>query len=408
MLRISRNRRALVVTQTVLFLGLVGVGLMALAVDTGFMFASRAEMQRVADVAALAGATALQIGETTVRDRAVEIAGANNVNDSAVTGGELTVEVGNWEGFTRTFTPATGFELVTPNAVRATGARANIPLIFARFLGINESQVTRSATAISGSGVCGGIWGIGGLSVNGNVTTDSYVSTAGAYGGSNVHPNGDLCSCREVVISGSVEIFGDVRYGEGYDLTVHGTPAEIYGTRGETSCGLTVPEIDIEAAAAENDNATIGLTDEGRNPLVGNHWDLRLSGQDNLTLTGGTYYFNSILIVGDATLTITGPTTIYIEGDARFAGGGIVNATQNPQDLTIYSTGGNLDITGTAGFYGAIIAPDTDVDLTGTSEFFGILVGGFVSIPGNTDIHVDETLVEEFLGLRSVAPILVQ
>ena len=95
MLRITRNRRASVATATVLFLSLAGVGLMALAVDTGFMFASRAEMQRVADVAALAGATGLQIGETAVKDRAVEIAGANNVNDSAVTSSELTVEVGN-------------------------------------------------------------------------------------------------------------------------------------------------------------------------------------------------------------------------------------------------------------------------------------------------------------------------
>lgn len=402
------KRRGTVLTMGVAFMSLIGIGAMALAIDTGFMFATRAEMQRAADAAALAGASGLIDGDAEVASRADALAMSNDVAGSSVDSSETALTIGNWNGVSRTFTAATGLEDVTPNAVRVTGQRSGIPLVFGPFLGINSTSVARSATAIIGSGICQGIWGLEGITGNGNIATDSYNSQTAAYGPGNRNPNGDLCSCQDIVLSGSVDIYGDAMYGDGYSLITHGGAYDIWGNTDEIACNVTIPPYDMAAAAAANDNGAIGLTDMGRSPFQGGPADLFLRSTDNLTLTGGTYYFTSVRMVGQATLTVTGPTTLYVDGPADFTGGGVANAGQNPADLVVYSEGATLDIKGTAGFYGVIVAPLSDVRLVGTSDFYGTMLGRTVGFSGTTNVHVDEAVVSSFFGVSSVAPILIE
>ena len=105
---------------------------------------------------------------------------------------------------------------------------------------------------------------------------------------------------------------------------------------------------------------------------------------------------------------ITAPTTFYIDGPATFKGGGIVNATQNPANLVIYSTGATLEIAGNAEFHGVVIAPTTTVTFTGTSDIYGTVMAGILELPGNTSLHIDEDVVQAFFGLESLASVLVQ
>jgi hypothetical protein len=128
---------------------------------------------------------------------------------------------------------------------------------------------------------------------------------------------------------------------------------------------------------------------------------------DNLTLQPGDYYFTSVDMAGSATITVTGPTRIYISGPANFAGGGFINSSQDPHDLTIYSTGSTMSLTGTAGFAGAVIAPETDITLVGDSEYYGTIIGRTVDIQGNSIVHVDESIVYELLGGTRI-PVLVE
>jgi hypothetical protein len=166
----------------------------------------------------------------------------------------------------------------------------------------------------------------------------------------------------------------------------------------------------MTAAAANNDNATVPLTDlKGKDPFAGTTWDLiDVTGQDTLTLNGGTYYLTSGLLEGGAQIIVTAQTTIYVDGPADFSGGGIINATKNPRNLVIYSTGPTLNINGGAGFYGAIIAPNTTVTFSGTSDIYGTVLAGFLQLEGDTQIHVDTDTVSDILGVGPEAPVLVE
>ena len=406
--RTSFRRRAAVIVPTAVFTGVVGLGLAALAVDTGLMYGARSELQSAADASALAGASALLSGNTIVQDRVLEYAGLNAIGGVPLSNPEVTMTIGNWEGVQRTFLPLTGSETVTPNAVRVVGTRNQLALLFAKSLGMQTTNIARGATAILGSGVCAGVWGLDGIFGDGNVQTDSYDIGEGGYGGSNVNPNGDLCSCQDITLNGDVDIYGDAMYGDGHALNANGNAYNVWGITDEHSCDIVVPSFDIADAAVNNDNGTIGLTDRNRDPFGGSQWDFVVTGNDNLTLAGGTYYFTSALVDGQATLTITGPTVIFISGPAEFTGGGITNVSQVPGDLVIYATGSPLVLSGTSGFFGAVIAPTSDIQLVGTSDFYGILLGNTLDMDGTTNIHVEESLVFDLFGIQTVAPILVQ
>ncbi len=288
------------------------------------------------------------------------------------------------------------------------GERGEVPLFFAGILGVNSTRLIKGATAIQGGGHCLGIWGLEGITGSGDVTTDSYDFRLGGYAGWNIHANGDICSCADIRLGGNTQILGDAIYGEGYDLTLVGSSYEIWGLVAEQDCNFTPPEIDMAGAVADNDNDTIGLTDDGDNPFRGSPGSIFLSGNDNLTLAPGKYYFTSVRIVSLATLTITGPTEIYISGTADFGGGGIINPTGIPGNLKIYLTGSTATFSGGSDFYGAIIAPETDLRFLGDSSYYGVLIGKTLDFRGTTNIHVEESLVADLFGLESVAPILVE
>ncbi len=406
-LRRATRRRGSVVPLIAISLVML-LSFVALALDAGYIYVSRAQMQRAVDASALAGASALVEGENPATERALDAAGRNAVGGAPVSEQEATVIIGSWEWEARTFYPASGGDPLPPNAVRVIGARPGVPLFFAPVMGIHTTDVIKDATALVGSGICAGIWGLEGISARGNVFTDSYDSQVGSYGGDNVRPNGDLCSCQDIDLRGSVEIRGDVMYGEGYSLWTSGGAYEIWGIVAEHRCGDLVPDFDMDEAAVNNDNGTIGLTDRGRDPFGGSPWDLNLTSTDNLTLAGGRYYFTSARMAGQATLTIAGPSTVYVDGSGVFTGGGVTNPGQNPADLIMYSTGAELSLRGNAGFYGAVIAPTTDVELVGTDDFYGTIVARTVDMNGTADIHVDESLVEALFGLDPIAPILAE
>ena len=58
-----------------------------------------------------------------------------------------------------------------------------------------------------------------------------------------------------------------------------------------------------------------------------------------MTLLPGVYIFDDIDMKSDSTVTITGPTTIYLDDDFDMQAGAVFNTTQNPADLTIIVDG---------------------------------------------------------------------
>ena len=400
------RRGAVIVLVSVLMVVLLGF--VALTVDIGHLLALSAEMQRTVDASALAGASALEDTEGEVLARAERFAGLNFVNGTGLSPSETQVVIGNWNGVSRTFTEAPMTQIPRPNAVRVIGWREDIPLYFAHILGTSTGRVQKPAIAVLGGGRCSGIWGLEGITGNGNIVTDSYNSQEGLYGSAGVYSNGDLCSCADIVLSGDASIHGDVIYGDDYNLYLEGQAAEIQGVAYEQPCDRLTPPIEMIDASFANDNANIPPTDRGRSAFPSGQWDLYVTGTDNLTLPPGTYYFTSAVVDGQATITTTGPTIIHVSGDATFTGGGFVNTSQNPHDLQIYSEGGTLTLTGGGGFAGAVIAPNSRVVLSGGGEFFGLILGRVIDIDGNATLHVDESLLRVLLAAEPFAPMLVQ
>ena len=402
----STARRGVAVVFTAVTVTLL-IGFAALAIDVGHMYSVQAELQKTADASVLAGATQLH-DYPEIIDIAQAYAKRNYPNNGMVLAAS-DIEVGNWSQSSSTFAAGA----IPSNAVRVLARRAEVnsnpvQMFFASILGISQANLGARAVALVGGARCAGIWGLEGITGSGDISTDSYRSDDGSYGGGNVYANGDLCSNQDIALEGDVSIWGDVMHGPGYGLSVSGKSYYISGDRRELCCQVQAPKFDIYEIIANNDNDSIGLTDRNRDPFAGNPWNLVVTGNDNLTLAPGTYYFNSVLIDGGSTLTTTGLTKIYITGIAAFTGNGVANLTQVPENLQIFSTGPTLSLDGTAGFYGAVIAPTTDIILAGTGEYYGTILGRTVDADGTSTIHVDESLIADLFDIDSVTPIMVQ
>jgi len=131
--RTSDRRGASLVLTVVMLLGVLAV--LALAIDLGMLFTARAEAQRAADSAALAGASAFQESEPAValadaRLRAYEYAEKNHIRGALITEPEVTVEVKPDE-----------------RLVRVWVRRDSLPTWFARLIGVPFAPVGAVAAA---------------------------------------------------------------------------------------------------------------------------------------------------------------------------------------------------------------------------------------------------------------------
>ena len=112
------------------------LGSMALAIDVGMGFNARSEAQRVADSAALAGASAYMGGETgalidqEATDRAEAFATSNYVGDAMVLASEVVINPSS-----------------ANKTVEVIVTRQSIPVWFARLLGILDMDVQARAVA---------------------------------------------------------------------------------------------------------------------------------------------------------------------------------------------------------------------------------------------------------------------
>ncbi|MEE8170925.1 MAG: TadG family pilus assembly protein, partial [Phycisphaerae bacterium] len=349
------------------------LGFVALAVDVGFMYSVAGETQNAVDAAAVAGAHALAEG-ADVNARVHTYLDPNYLTGGIPSNLE-TIEIGTWDAATRSFIVGGA----TPNAVRVAVTRENAPLYFAPVFGVNTFNVPREAVAIMEPPQECRLWGINNATIHGGSGTDSYDSTVYAYNPAFPDANGDVCSCGDVRLSGTpVFVDGDVYYGQGYQFDTGGNPTAT-GEIAELDACID-PVLDFGDVEVVNDNDTIGLTDGGVDPLDTSGGtaaaDFKINSGDILTLQAGTYYFTSFDIAGNASLTVTGPTTIYVDGDTKIVSGGVVNTTQDTTLLTFISSGLKVDFGGSIEFYGTLFAPNSDVSISGGADFYGTIVGG--------------------------------
>ena len=117
--------------------------------------------------------------------------------------------------------------------------------------------------------------------------------------------------------------------------------------------------------------------------------DNALSVTGTATMPAGTYYFTSMSISG--TLNVTGSAVIYCTGDISTSGNGIVNSA-TPLGLIIYCTGTSVTMGGTSDFVGCLFAADATVNMHGTPGYYGSIVANDLDLRGTADVHYDEAL----------------
>ncbi|WP_136513112.1 pilus assembly protein TadG-related protein [Geomonas edaphica] len=96
------------------------VGFVSLAVDIGYMYVTKGQLQNAADAAALAGAAMNLTDSASVKQKAIEFAARNNAAGDAVTVTEGDVSIGNW---TANASPPFSTARTPVNAVRVLARR---------------------------------------------------------------------------------------------------------------------------------------------------------------------------------------------------------------------------------------------------------------------------------------------
>ena len=379
-----------------------------LAVDLANLQMAQAELQISASSAAAAAALELP-DEDAAATVAVQLAESNM--PPAIHGDVLVADdviMGGWDEDTRTFTAG----LAPANAVSVTTRRSTsngnpVGSIFATMFGHSEHELAASATAVVLPTLLGAVGSVGSVTFTGNVFVDSYESTEGPYDPMTANSNGDVTSGGTVSVGGGVMINGDV---SGSEVDSSGG-ATVTGETSTSRRSLDYPAVDTSEIALNNDNDTLPLYQQGNNmvsPLDGDR-NFILSGGVTYDLPAGNYYFNDLGLQGQSTLTIAGPTTIYLTGDLSTAGGQLINSTADPKQLIIFMTNGTATINASIDWFAMLYAPNTEVNLSGSSDFFGAVVGGSVTASGSGDLHFDEDLndvIDDFIDLPNRSTIV--
>lgn len=258
------------------------------------------------------------------------------------------------------------------------------------------------------------------MTLNGDIVTDSFDSGKGDWasqaknwdsGGQFANIRGHIGSNEGIELLGSTALVrGNAIPGPGFEaIAKNGT---IMGDRVPRKVVIDLPapdRADFEQAYAANANAT--LTTPLSNPsgnvnLKSLGYDaskMSLTPNGDVILSGGTYFFSDIKLVGLGRLLVKGPTKIYVSGSIDMSGQALVNESGVPGDLQIYASPygippGFLDaspaikVAGGAHLNAAVYAPDHEIDLIGGGELYGALIGKEIKVGGDAYFHYDEAL----------------
>ncbi|MEQ1501047.1 MAG: pilus assembly protein TadG-related protein [Myxococcota bacterium] len=336
------------------------LGFCSLAVDLSRIEATATQLQFAADSAALAAAAHTDEPAYAMKIATV-FAAANDVGGSPGSVAADEVEVGRWDGETWTRDDFGTF-------VRVTARVTSRPTILAGMIGAPTFDLARTAIAsASGSGGPCAMIGLAGLSLTGGGSIDSYDSTAGPYKSGS---EAGVCSNATAMTVSGVSVNGDVHPGVGGTVAV--SSAKVSGNTNPLSHALAVASPTKPAGAK-----SLPATSKGA-----------------IKLDPGTYYLKGKFQVSAATsITLTGPTNLYVEGEVEMNGAGLINKTGDPHQLTLYVIGAQtVQLNDAAAFYGSLIAPSSSVSFDGSASMYGLVIAGKLKIDGKVSVHLDTSL----------------
>ncbi|MFH0984986.1 MAG: hypothetical protein V1882_05560 [Candidatus Omnitrophota bacterium] len=238
-----------------------------------------------------------------------------------------------------------------------------------------------------------GIYATNSINLSGS-TFDSYNSSLGAYGGSNISEDGavagDTTAAGGIALS-STTVRGDAAVDENGNpnTVITQTNSIITGTTGNLPAGWTLgaptPMAELPTPPTEVDLSNV---------------------TSSRTLNAGTYHCSSIGISGSKGKIVTnGAVQIYVDGAVSVTGIGTTVTDNKPGNLHIYVTGSsNVMLRGNGSFYGGIYAPNSDVTFQTSNSgkggtFFGAVVSKTFSTWGGgaPAFHFDLAMKEDYV-----------
>jgi hypothetical protein len=127
----------------------------------------------------------------------------------------------------------------------------------------------------------------------------------------------------------------------------------------------------------------------------------RLEGRagDSIVLADGNYCFSSIDLSEGSSITVSGPVVVQLDGQSRFARGGLANTTGTAANLRIFATFSHptdaIALSGGPRAYVTVYAPQSRIEFLGGDDFFGAVVGKSVVSTGGMRFHYDRKLSDE-------------
>lgn len=257
-----------------------------------------------------------------------------------------------------------------------------------------------------------------------SISTDAYDSRNGTYasqatmldgGGTFAEEGGNLGSNGDIYLDGtSVWVRGDTIPGPLRDVYESGSPT-VTGDQAPREYELDFPPAPYEdffSAMTSNSNALMGTTNQGNSVRYNTaRMSLDVTGNANVVMPAGTYFFKSINIRGGSTLTVEGPVKIYVTDSLEIGAGANIIADR-PSDVQIFAhpypipdnsapAEATVKVSGGSNVTWALYAPGAALDIGGGNHFYGAAAAKRIELNGSNSFHYDKALGE--FGSRGAA-----
>ncbi|MCP4705189.1 MAG: hypothetical protein GY865_11305 [candidate division Zixibacteria bacterium] len=234
------------------------------------------------------------------------------------------------------------------------------------------------------------MFGDGSVDIRNSFKTDSYNSDSGSYAATQLDSMGSVGSNGNIIVKNGAFVGGDVV------TSLAGGASVNPGATVTGDVADDVPEVDLPLIpqsefdwADANNSAPAGLSGSYSYDMMSG--DLETNG--NLVLADGVYFFSSITLKNNSSLTLApgANVTIYVTGDMEFKNSGSVNPTGEASDLVIYSQG-DVVLKNSGDFTGVFYSPEGDADLRNSGEFFGSIIADDIICHNSARFHYDRNL----------------
>ncbi|HEV2294621.1 MAG TPA: hypothetical protein VGR35_12265 [Tepidisphaeraceae bacterium] len=241
----------------------------------------------------------------------------------------------------------------------------------------------------------------GSITINSTVAVDSYDSSLGTYGGTNVGAKAVLATNSTAVAAVTISsiLKGDAYSGVGSDpLTSIVVTGSVSGQRAALTTPITIPPPPPWPTDVPANSGYYEVKDIVRTLSTNLQTDnLRITGNGILRVDGHrTIRVNGTMILdgnGQIEIGSNSSLTMYVGGKITMSGNGSAanTSTAAPERLIIYGMGSGLthEVLGNSIMHGIIDSPNSAVYLDGNGKVYGAIMASSLRMLNNAELHND-------------------